>query len=254
MGLKKLIPSLSIAAWPAWLTFGVILAAIIPFIGGVLSAGSEIFVGKKRSKARLKRNLIIIGSLLSISGALLGALVQGRDSYELWAYSTGAQDYCYLFYGVASSNALKFGLAHEGKYPVYDVVLDIVDTTRFAELGPPAVVITGKSPAAQVEEMLARWKQVSTSIAVGTVHPGGIGFLWDAPIPKNDLQIYNVTIWARNGIVGEEILLRRTKEGNFVQAVRVFKKPNEPGAAPTEFLKEDVPTEFRNYYPDAIPW
>jgi hypothetical protein len=200
---------------PAWITFGLILAAIIPFIGGILSAGSEIFVGKKWSKARLKRNLIIVGSLLSISGALLGALVQRRDSYELWAYSTGADDYCYLWYMVASSSALKFNLLHEGKYPVYEVTLEIIDTTRRLELGPPVVVITDKSPAAEVEQVLGREKQVSTSISVGTVHTGGVGLIWDAPIPKSDLQKYHLTIWARNGVVEEEILLRRTNEGNF---------------------------------------
>jgi hypothetical protein len=247
----KMFPTLSM---PAWLTLGLILAAIIPFIGGVLSAGSESFVGKKRSKARLKRNLIIVGSLLSISGALLGALVQGRDNYELWAYSTGAADYCYLWYTVASSNALKFSLLHEGKYPVYDVTLVIIDTTRRLELGPPVVAITGESPAAEVEQVLGREKQVTTSISVGTVHTGGVGLIWDAPIPKNDLQKYHVTIWARNGTVEEEILLRRTKEETFTQAVRVFKSPGTPGATPTEFLTEDVPAEFRNYYPNAIPW
>jgi hypothetical protein len=247
----KLFPTLSM---PAWLTLGLILAAIIPFIGGVLSAGSEILVGKKRSKARLKRNLIIVGSLLSISGALLGALVQGRDNYELWAYSTGADDYCYLWYMFASSSALKFSLVHEGKYPVYDVVVNIWDTTRFMEIRPTVDVISGNSPAAQVEQALARQKEVSTSISVGTVHTGGVGFIWDAPIPKNDLQNYHVTIWARNGVVEEEILLRRTKEGNFIQALRVFKSPGTPGVIPTEFLKEVVPAEFRNYYPEAIPW
>jgi hypothetical protein len=247
----KLFPTLSM---PAWLTVGLILAAIIPFIGGVLSAGSEILIGKKRSKARLKRNLIIVGCLLSISGALLGALVQGGDNYELWAYSTGADDCCYLWYMVASSSALKFSLVHEGKYPVYDVVLNIWETTRFMELGPAVDVISSKSPAAQVEQALDREKQVSTSISVETVHTGDVGFIWDAPIPRNDLQNYQVTIRARNGVVDEEILLRRTKEGNFTQAVRVFRSPGTPGATPAEFLKEDVPAEFRNYYPDAIPW
>ena len=154
----------------------------------------------------------------------------------------------------ASGSGLKFTLVHEGKYPVYDVTLDIRDVTRFLELGPPAISITAQSPAVQVDALLAREKLISTTISVGNVSAGGALIPWDAPIPNGDLQNYHVTIFARNGVVEEEILLRRTKEGNFTQAIRVFKSPGTPGAPPTEFLKEVVPAEFRNYYPDAIPW
>ena len=64
---------------PDWLTVGLVLITLFPFVGGILSGYSEIFIGEKRSKARLKRNLVVFGSLLSIVGALLGAVLQGRD-------------------------------------------------------------------------------------------------------------------------------------------------------------------------------
>jgi hypothetical protein len=245
---------------PRWLTFGLILTALLPLIGGMVAAGSELFVKERVSKPQHKRNLVLLGSFLSIIGAFVGLMIQGKESYELWAVSTGGYNYCYLFYVLKTSDALKFYVMNNGEYPVYDVSMEIVDLNHWNEIRTqhPEVFRKFESPLTdKLSDELVDWRnQTRVSIGVGNVRPNEQRLVWDAPIPKDDLQRYYVSIVARNGYFGQEILLRRKNDGNFTWASRVWAGSlrSVNGKFKSELLREDFAEDFGHYYPTGIPW
>lgn len=242
-------------AIPAWLTPGLVLIALFPFVGGVLAAYSEIFISKRRSKARLKRNLIVFGGLLSVIGALFGAVLQGRDSFRLWAFSTGADDYCYLSYAFTTNSAVKYLVVNNGEYPLFDVSVQVIDHNRW---NGPGVTRTfaWQPPPEQLDEMLRQEAEATTQIPVGNLRPNEIRFAWDSPIPKDTLQNYYVSIWSRNSFMEEEVLLRRKDDGTFTSAQRVWKQTGRivNGWRQSEIVKEEVRADFRQLYPSGAPW
>ncbi|HET7107094.1 MAG TPA: hypothetical protein VFI38_09810 [Candidatus Acidoferrum sp.] len=241
---------------PAWLTIDVILVSLFPFVGGILSMYSEIFLDKKRSKARLRRHLIVFGSLLSIFGALLGSVLQGRDSYNLWAFSTGAEDYCYVVYTFRTNNALKFIGMHDGEYPLFDVSMNIRNYTLWTQLGGAPHSFAGQPPLPSIERDLELENKVSVQVHIGNVRPRQGFYVWDAPIPSDSLQIYYFIISARNSNIEEEVLLRKKDDGSFVSAMRVWKSTGDVVKGWPQFsvVREDIPEDFRKYYPNGVPW
>lgn len=246
--------------FPPWFTFGLIFIAILPFAGGFLSAGTEISFGESPSKVKLRKKLILIGSALSIVGAFVGALAQAKDSYELWAFSTGGGDYCYFFYMAKASNAIKFSVVNNGEYPVYDISMEITDLNRWDQIKiqHPEFFSKSESPLTDqlVDELFAWQRETRIDLPVGNLRPNEQRMVWDSPIPKDDLQRYYVTMMARNGYFEEEILLRKRGDGTFTWAFRVWRGSPRivNGKYKSEFLTEQSMGDFRIYYPAGAPW
>ena len=80
--------------------------------------------------------------------------------------------------------------------------------------------------------------------------------MWGAPIPKDELQDYYVTIFARNGFVHEELLIRKAEDNSFVSALRVWKSTGQvvKGWRMSKLVKEEIPDEFQRFYPSGVPW
>lgn len=219
-----------------------------------MSVLAETLISKSRPKARRKRNMIVLGSVLSILGAVVVVVQQGKDSYELWAVSTGGEGYCHLQYLLNTSVVMKFAAVNEGEIPLYDVSMEITDLTHWHE-------IQAQEPNASQNfvnfDNIFKWdKETKVNLPLGNFRPREVRWVWDAPFPKSELQAYYVSILARNGLAEEEILLHRDEKGNFVAASRVWRKLFRPkgGKATTEILNESVPEEFRKFYPNSIPW
>jgi len=245
--------------FPRWFTTGLFLTAVLPFVGGLIS-GASLFLSDSTSKPQRKRNWVLLGSLLCIVGALVGAILQGKDSYDLWAVSTGDGGYCYLSYMMKTSNALKFTISNDGEYPLYDVTLEITDLNRWDEIKSQHPEVFKQSESLLTNELadeMVDWqKQTKVDLVVGNIRPDESRWLWDAPIPKDELQRYFISIWARNGYFEQEVLLRKQDNGSFIAAFRLWRGSLREvnGKFKSQFLKEEVPDDFRHYYPTGIPW
>jgi hypothetical protein len=211
-------------------------------------------MGKKRRK--LKRALVLLASLLSIGGALFGALLQGRDGYKLWAYSTGADSYCYIRYLFRTSDALKFSLVNEGPYPVFDATMQVIDHNKWIQLGGTVHGFTEQPPIPLLEKDLRLEADTTMNMPVGNVRPNEVRWVWDAPVPNNRLQAYYVNISARNGYVTEEILLSKNGDGIVASALRVWKPTGTivNGWFQMRVVKEEIPGSFLQAYPSGVPW
>lgn len=192
--------ALAIAWWPhlpAWFTWGLILVALFPFVGGVLSILAELLLGQHRRFARRKRNLVLLGGFLGIFGALCGAVEQARDTYQLESLSTGGDGYIYLEIGDiagplgADSGILKKGMMvantsykFVGIYPLHNVYL-----SEFGPLG---------------------W---GSQIDYGTVFPNEIGRPRPLPYiyfyPNRPNQIFHFSISASNGSYHQVVLVKQ---------------------------------------------
>jgi hypothetical protein len=249
-----------LSVFPPWFTFGLIFIAILPFVGGSLSAGTEIYFGESPSRAKLRKKLIVIGGALSILGALVGALAQAKDSYELWAFSTGGDDYCYLLFLAKTTDAIKFSVVNNGDYPLYDVSVEVTDLNHWEQIKVqhPEVFDKPQSPPTgqSIDQIFAWQKEIKINFPVGNLRPNEQRIVWDAPIPKDEFQRYYVTMTARNGYFEEEILLRRMDDGNFTWGFRVWKGSPRivNGKKESKFLKEELMDAFRKYYPAGAPW
>lgn len=239
---------------PHWLTLPVVLAASVPFIGGLLSIGAELLLGKKRRRARLKRNLILLGGALGILGALIAAFQQDKDSYELLGASTGGDGYCYLHYVLNTSVAMKFAAMCDSDLPAYDVSMEITDLTHWHE-------ILSQDPQASAKlvnpDNIFAWdKETKVDLALGNFRPHEVRWVWEAPFPKSELQSYYVSVLARNGLVEQELLLHSGENGTFVAASRIWRRTANPakGQPKIQVLTEGASDEFRKYYPNGIPW
>jgi hypothetical protein len=217
-----------------------------------MSILAEMGYGQKRRFARRKRYLIFLGGILAIVGALWGAVEQARDSYNLEAVTTGGEGYCYLQYIMNTSSALKFAAMSNSELPVYDVKFEINDLTRWHEIQTedPNFSADVRNP----DNIFAWDKQTKVELPLGNFGPHEVRFVWDAPLPKAELQTYHVSIWARNGLLEQEILLHKGENGQYVTAVRMWKREPSSGKPKIEMLSEGASDEFKKYYPSGIPW
>jgi len=240
--------------FPAWLNWGLILVVAFPVIGGLTTILAEFFMRERRGWARWKRGLILGGGILGILGAVVGAVVQARDSYNLQAVTTGGEGYCYLQYEISTSTAMKFVAFNSGALPVYDATFEITDLTRWQDI---LAHDNGASGALQNPDNLFKWNQeTKVNLQLGNFRPTEARFVWEAPKPKDELQRYYISIWARNGFLEEELLLRQVDGGQEVTAMRIWKKvPDGAGRAPKVLmLVEGSSDRFKAVYPQGIPW
>jgi hypothetical protein len=240
--------------FPSWLTWGLVLVALFPFVGGLMSILSEVLLGQKRRFARRKRNLILTGGILGIVGALWGAVEQARDTFRLEAISTGGEAYCYLQYELNTSSTMKFVAINSSEYPVYDVTFEVKDLTRWQEIQSqdPNFPVDATNP----DNIFAWAKQTTTQLPLGNFRPREVRWVWDAPLPKVELQTYYVSIWARNGFLEEEILLHSGENGREATAARLWRRVPDGAGGKTkaEMLFEGASDEFKKYYPSSVPW
>jgi len=122
-----------------------------------------------------------------------------------------------------TSSALKFLVTHDGEYPLFDVSMTVRNYTLWTKLGGTVHSFTGQPPLPSIEHDLQLENIVSVHVPIGNVRPHEVPFTWDAPIPKDTLQVYYFMISARNGNIEEEVLLRKKDDDTFVSALRVWK-------------------------------
>jgi hypothetical protein len=189
--------------------------------------------------------MILFGTL--VSG--VGALWAGYGQDKILDYLSGGDSYGYFMPGLATSKSVQMVFVAYGDAPLYDVVGDASDVTKYKKLWlekglPPEALdpksgwsdSTGKITPDQFMEI---HRAISTNFQLGNIPPGTLRTAWEIPLPEVEDQRYAFSIWARNGLVTEQLLMHRTPSG-FISAWHVERTSPQVknGTQPSEKLEE----------------
>lgn len=182
--------------------------------------------------------LVFIGSLIAAIGAIWAAGQQANSEQELRKKSeeiadlnrliassiTGGDSFAYIvptfFKNPEDLPALT--IIHQGKYPLYDLTVRIVDLAKFEDM-----VTRDHS----VNEMLEN----EIRFSVGNLAPNQASMLRRFPITGDSLR-WNVFFTARNGFFTELLRVRRV-DGEWKVALKV---ENTPTSEPVQTFLEKV--------------
>jgi hypothetical protein len=118
---------------------------------------------------------------------------------------TGGDSYCYLTPVDEGTTPLLL-LVHQGKFPLYDISLRIVDLNKWSQLKQPIT--------------LDSVNQTHTILNAGNLAPSHTIQVGKLSLPDGDSQDFNIFVSARNGFFTELLRCRRVK-GQWVYALRV---------------------------------
>jgi hypothetical protein len=136
---------------------------------------------------------------------------------------TGGDSFLYLtFTTQPNSNDAMLFLSHQGKYPVYDVSIQMSDQDEFDQR-LQALGLKDNTGSITRDQMIELSKSKAT-FNYAAVRPNtGLIVIetWQLPSDK-DLVRYRFAIFTRNGIFSESLNLQRVN-GSWVQALRVLR-------------------------------
>lgn len=175
--------------------------------------------GLKRQLSETKTDLALTRAELSKRNDQLMAKSSKIEELNAFTLSsvTGGDSYCYLLPMLDEmSGKERFLLKHEGKYPVYDVQVRIIDQTMLTQLPFDKLLPKGDIPKVEWEKLLKKrdlWQesnilrsQAETLVTLATLTPGTGFFIEGRKIPEDAVkQEYLVQIFARNGKISQVI-------------------------------------------------
>ena len=189
--------------------------------------------------------VVLLGALLSASGAIWASVEQSRYQRELRAKSdeiaalnhrlaglvTGGDSFGYLSLSTTTDpNAATLIFVQQGEYPLYDVAARVAD---LAHWDPPKVPLGS----------------YDTTLKVGNVANGTAMILGNWSLPKVDAANYNIFFSARNGFWTQQIRARRVR-GEWKTATRVIRSDG----AGEKILWERVDDAFPREKDATVRW
>jgi len=186
---------------------------IVTVSGGILIAILSFIAVRNESERKWIPLLTFITALVIIISGLFAGIEQAKTERDILYSITGGDSYCYLDFGFSGkkTNILAF-VVHKGKFPLYDVYIDMADLTMFNNL---------KSYTEQ------DYLETRTRHKIDDLSPGKAYQLPLIKLKENwNKQDYNIFIHARNGrwIQQERLRIINNK---FVHARRVLKGNKE---------------------------
>ncbi len=151
---------------------------------------------------------------------------------------TGGESYCYLLPMFDDmSGRQRFFLTHEGKYPVYDIQVRIINISMLGQLPFDKLLPKGNISKENWQRMVRKrdlWQefhvlrnQAEILFALATLTPGTGFFINGHQLPEGaEKQEYLVDIFARNGKVSQEIRYVKEK-GSWKISMRVVVSGHE---------------------------
>ncbi|HLA38048.1 MAG TPA: hypothetical protein VJZ02_06255 [Candidatus Brocadiales bacterium] len=199
--------------------------------------------------------VIFIGAIIAATGAMWASSKQAQFERELRAKSdeiadlnrtivasvTGGDSFCYLVFslGDGTTNMPPLVLVHQGKYPLYDVGIRIVDLEKFDRVKGEAFT-------------LDRMDKTDTLFSIGSVSPGQTCIInRGCQLPNADQQRYNIFISARNGFVNQLTRLQRVNN-RWKSATKVIREDYVLGKQVV--LLEEVDKEFPRDKTGQVQW
>ncbi|MEE8608522.1 MAG: hypothetical protein V3S55_13025, partial [Nitrospiraceae bacterium] len=221
-------------------------------VGALLGAASSIWAEQRSitTSDRRRRNilpaiLIIVGAVLTGGGYIWMKSQQHAFEERTVSYLTGGDSYCYINFFFATSTSLEFGLKHEGENPLYDVMIEILDKSKYDEISP--FKDDSSEGLVSTDVIMKLLQQTKTALPVRNVIPGALEFVWRTSLPSRDEQRYHISIFARNGYFRQNLILRRTKDGwreatQVWRSSRVAKEGKHEETLLRSFVQDGFPT------------
>ena len=193
--------------------------ATVIFIGIIITTIAEIL--RDRSSKKIWLTSLIFGVLITGLGGIWAARQQSNFEQSILGSITGGDSYCYVLPLVdESSGRGTFMLAHQGKYPLYDISVILCDETkiktfRFEKLVSLEDMTEEKWESLNQErdlytEFMNLKEKATDRYEIGTLPSGTSHNLTYIHIPKElPEQEFHVQIFTRNGVFYQTILYRR---------------------------------------------
>ena len=181
--------------------------------------------------------LILIGAVLSAVGAIWVQVQSDRQQQEIIRLNeqitnavTGGDSYplvspVFLASHGEQGDIRSLHLRHNGKYPVYDLVVLVTDVAKLRELA-------ARGGPYDMKEYMWRFH-------VGTIGRGYEEKLMQVPASESEKMIFNFTYMARNGQFEQRSIYQKVK-GHWYIATRLRKDGN----VVFEHADNDAPTEM----------
>ncbi len=151
-----------------------------------------------------------------------------RLNQVIAASVTGGDSFCYmsLALGQGETNSPDLVFVHQGKYPLYDITVRIVDLDKWEQLGLTAQNLFKAEARINIGNL-----SLNQASALGT---------W--PLPNSDQQRYNLFFVARNGFWTQLLRLRRV-QGRWKVATRITQESGKKVRVLFEKIDKDFPRD-----------
>jgi hypothetical protein len=147
---------------------------------------------------------------------------------------TGGDSFCYIDMSSYGANEALLMLVHQGRFPLYDISIRIVDLQKF-DLIKNIPTLEALSSA-------------QVTLRAGNLAPNQSSLLTKLPLPNTDLQAFNIFISARNGFV-DQLLRARRLHGRWIFASKVMR-----GYKNDEVLLEKIDEGFPRNKQGQVDW
>jgi hypothetical protein len=231
-------------------------ASLMIFAGGLIAAVGAFFAERRATNPPSERPrhtwpaVILAGALIGGFGTYWG----GYQQDQLSGFLLGADSYGYLSVGPQTSKAIDYLLVEGGNTPFYDVTIDIEDVTKWRDLwlkrGLPAKALDPNNGwkddgSISTDDLMEIYNETRASIPVGNVGPGQVRSVWTTPPPTTDDEKYSISIWSRNGLITQELLLHRMGTG-WTWATKVWRTSPQVknGKQSKQSLEEIIRPDF----------
>jgi hypothetical protein len=182
---------------------------VLIFIGGILTilVATVTTLRQSAQQAETERKnskiLSLTQQLLTKSDEIAGLnrkIAEKSDEItklnrELMSSVIGGKSFCYLF-PMLKQGIPRFTLIHQGKYPLYDLTIRIVDLDKFDEL---------KEKAFSFESLF----EDEITVNVGNFAPNSAQILSQVQIRPKETLRYNVFFSARNGFFTQILRIKK---------------------------------------------
>ena len=162
------------------------------------------------------------------------ALENAKLNNEIANSVTGGDSYCHLMVSVSSNSIAEFVVLTRGKYPVYDVEIQIHDLEEKTRL------LMERVEKEQISNSFIESMQLmniaSKTKKIGNIHPNVSFPFGTIQLPTNaDKKTFDIRIFARNGTVLQSVQFRKVS-GQWIWADTV--------SFNGRFIEKHVPPDF----------
>ncbi len=229
--------------------------SLLVFIGAIISALGAFWTALKQTQTkralRISLAVIFFGALISATGAMWSSMRQSQYEYELRSKSdemlatvTGGDSFCYLYLGfpvaVKTRDVVSAILLAQGKYPLYDISIRIVNIEMLR-------LIT-KTYHSIPFEVRSKYETIYKAGNLGSEQTILEFLSWKLPNDREH-QGYNVFITTRNGSILQMIRFRYV-DGRWRLATKIIR-----GRGKNEVvLLEEVDPKFPRDERGQIQW
>jgi hypothetical protein len=201
--------------------------AFVILCGSLLVAWANFWIRSPRRKKE-REGLVFLGAIVSILGAFSASSQQTANEQrvaELNEYIassiTGGNSFAYIGFPLVAPSTYGLTIIHQGKYPLYDLGIRIVDLAKWERKQPRSLYDLQKD---------------EQHLNIGNLAASQASVLGPVQI-DSDFTRWNIFFSARNGYWTQLLRIRRV--GNELKFALQVKRSSQSGEGETIFEKVD---------------